>query len=275
MLVFLFTDIEGSTRLWEEHTAEMGAVIARHDALLQQEVTASGGRITKHTGDGITAAFEAGEPLACALEAQTRFAHESWGAIGELCIRVGLHAGAAEWIAGVEGQAGDYFGPPVNCAARIMSAAWGGQILLTPEVSRASHLPPGASLKDLGRHLLKDVGSPQQIYQLVHPDLPRQAFRPPRTLSGQSIWQAVNQRGVQMAHLASSEMAMALVSATLLPALQGELDLESGALEGNLGVLESLGALSLRSFLAAFAQRLRAGERMPAAELQVLLQDEL
>ena len=60
-----------------------------------------------------------------------------------------------EWIAGIEGEGGDYFGPPVNCAARIMSAAWGGQILLTPEVSSVSPLPPRATLEDLGQHLLK------------------------------------------------------------------------------------------------------------------------
>ena len=279
MLVFLFTDIEGSSRLWEEHTAEMGVVIARHDALLQQEVTASGGRITKHTGDGITAVFQtAGEPLACALRTQRCFADEAWGAIGELRIRVGLHAGAAEWIAGpipkgalppsvsVEAlgaarqQTGDYFGPPVNCAARIMAAAWGGQILLTPEVSRASRLPAGASLKDLGLHLLKDVGNPQQIYQLVHPDLPRQAFPPPRTLSGQSIRQAVDQQGAQMAHLASSEMAVALVSATLLPVVMGDLPPGSPALEANMGVLQDLGAGALAEFLGGFAAQLQAAE---------------
>jgi class 3 adenylate cyclase/tetratricopeptide (TPR) repeat protein len=260
MPVFLFTDIEGSTRLWEQHTAEMGAVIARHDALLRERVHAAGGRITKHTGDGITAAFEAGEPLACALQAQRCFALEDWGIIGELRIRVGLHAGPAEWIAGIEGEGGDYFGPPVNCAARIMSAAWGGQILLTPEVSSVSHLPARATLEDLGQHLLKNVGNPQQIYQLVHPDLPRQAFPPPRTLSGQSIREAVDRQGAQMAHLASSEMAVALVSATLLPAVLGDLPPDSPALAGNVGVLQDLGAAALAEFLGGFAARLQAAE---------------
>ncbi|MEJ2735987.1 MAG: adenylate/guanylate cyclase domain-containing protein, partial [Anaerolineae bacterium] len=260
MPVFLFTDIEGSTRLWEAHTAEMGAVIARHDALLQEVVSPSGGRITKHTGDGITAAFEAGEPLACALQAQVRFATEAWGAIGELRIRVGLHAGAAEWIAGVEGQAGDYFGPPVNCAARIMAAAWGGQILLTPEVSCASHLPAGVSLKDLGQHLLKNVSAPQQLYQLDHPLLPRHEFPPPRTLSGQSIRQAVDQQGAQLAQLAPPEMAVSLVSATLLPAVLGDLSPGSPALAGNLGVLQDLGAAALAEFLGGFAAQLQAAE---------------
>jgi class 3 adenylate cyclase len=98
MPVFVFTDIEGSTRLWEEHTGQMGAVIARHDAILQEQVSASGGRITKHTGDGITAAFEDGEPVACALKAQVAFGREDWGAIGELRIRIGLHAGPADTI---------------------------------------------------------------------------------------------------------------------------------------------------------------------------------
>ncbi len=72
MLVFLFTDIEGSSQLWEEHTGRMTGVIARHDEILREAVEGHGGRITKHTGDGITAVFEAGQPLACALEAQVR-----------------------------------------------------------------------------------------------------------------------------------------------------------------------------------------------------------
>jgi class 3 adenylate cyclase len=67
MLVFLCTDIEGSTRLWEEYTEAMGAAMARHDEILREEIEASGGRTTKHTGDGVTAVFEAGQPLSCAL----------------------------------------------------------------------------------------------------------------------------------------------------------------------------------------------------------------
>ena len=98
MFVFLFTDIEGSSKLWEEHTEVMTPVIARHDEILRGEVEAAGGRITKHTGDGITAVFQTtGQPLACALQAQVRFAAEPWGEIGELRIRAGLHAGEAEF----------------------------------------------------------------------------------------------------------------------------------------------------------------------------------
>ena len=184
MLVFLFTDIEGSTRLWEQHTAAMRDVITRHDAILQQQIAQSGGRITKHTGDGVTAAFEGGQPIACALEAQKQFASQDWGAIGELRIRIGLNAGEAEFQASAGTLAGDYFGPPVNATARVMSAAWGGQVLLTPQVTQASPVPPGATLRDLGQHLLKNVSAPQRLYQLLHPQLPHQQFPPPRTLSG-------------------------------------------------------------------------------------------
>jgi hypothetical protein len=77
-----------------------------------------------------------------------------------------------------------------------MSAAWGGQILLTPVVTEASPLPDQATLLDLGRHLLKNVSAQQRLYQLVHPAL-QQDFPLPRTLSGQSIRQAVNERGAQ------------------------------------------------------------------------------
>ena len=137
MFVFLFTDIEGSSRLWEKYTEAMTAVIARHDEILREQVEAAGGRITKHTGDGITAAFQGGQPLSCALETQMRFAAEPWGDIGELRIRVGLNAGEAEFHASAGTPDGDYFGPPVNATARVMSAAWGGQVLLTPQAALA------------------------------------------------------------------------------------------------------------------------------------------
>jgi class 3 adenylate cyclase len=279
MPVFFFTDVEGSTRLWEEYTEDMGAVIARHDAILQQQIEACGGRITKHTGDGVTAAFEAGEPLTCALEAQRRFAAEPWGEIGELRIRVGLHAGEAKWIAGAEPHTGDYYGPPVNCAARIMSAAWGGQILLTPEVTAISDLPTGASLLDLGEHLLKNVTAPQRILQLLHPDLRRQEFPPPHTLSGESIRRTVDQQGAYIADLPPPSIAVTLVSATLVPVLQGDLSPDSPALAGNLGILDDLGAITLRTFTAKFAARLHAkgeaDQALVVSEVRQRLESEL
>jgi WD40 repeat protein/class 3 adenylate cyclase len=275
MLVFLFTDIEGSSKLWEEHTGAMTPVIARHDEILREQVEAAGGRITKHTGDGITAVFDGGQPVACALESQKRFAAEPWGEIGELRIRAGLHAGEAEFHPSAGTPEGDYFGPPVNATARVMSAAWGGQVLLTPEVTQASPLPPHATLLDLGEHLLKNVSAPQQLYQLVHPQLLHHEFPPPRTLSGESIRQAVDERGPQIVGLEPQSMGIALVAATLLPSLQGELDPDSGALEGNLGVLEDLGAGTLRGFVAGFAERVSARKSLPDPEIQSLLERDL
>jgi WD40 repeat protein/class 3 adenylate cyclase len=279
MLVFLFTDIEGSSRLWEEHTDAMGGVIARHDAILRQTIDAAGGRITKHTGDGVTAAFANGEPIKCALETQTRFAAESWGTIGELRIRAGLHAGEAEFQMSEGTPEGDYFGPPVNATARVMAAAWGGQVLLTPQVTQVSPLPPGAALRNLGEHLLKNVSTPQQLFQLEHPQLPWRDFPPPRTLSGQSIRQAVDDRGSQLAGQDSTGMALGLLTAILLPALQGDLHPESDALEGNLGVLADLRAGTLRAFTAEFAGELwarqQAGEAPGLPEIQALLNQAL
>ena len=81
---FLFTDIEGSTRLWDADGDAMDTALRRHDAILEGAVSEAGGTVFKHTGDGITAAFEGGEPLTCALETQMRFAAESWSEIGEL-----------------------------------------------------------------------------------------------------------------------------------------------------------------------------------------------
>ncbi len=81
MTVFLFTDIEGSTRLWEEHTDEMASVLGQHDAIMFDQIEAHHGRVVKHMGDGVFAAFEGGEPLACVLEIQKRIGQETWGGL--------------------------------------------------------------------------------------------------------------------------------------------------------------------------------------------------
>ncbi|MGC9023637.1 MAG: adenylate/guanylate cyclase domain-containing protein, partial [Chloroflexia bacterium] len=112
MYVFLFTDIEDSTRLWEKYPTQMDRILARHDAILEREISHHGGRIIKHTGDGIFAVFERGRPLHCALEIQKALAREDWGEVRELRIRIALHAGEAL----CRGE--DYFGPTVNRTAR-------------------------------------------------------------------------------------------------------------------------------------------------------------
>ena len=156
MPIFLFTDIEGSTGLWEQHSQAMGPALARHDQILQELIAQYGGRILRHRGDGVSAVFESGEALHCVLAVQKQLAQENWGEVGELRVCMALHAGEAErreFTSETIGQKEEYFGPVLNRTARILNAGWGGQILLTPEVMETCSLPTGASLQDLGKHL--------------------------------------------------------------------------------------------------------------------------
>lgn len=177
MAVFLFTDIEKFTLLWEKHKDQMPLVLARHNTILDTQISACGGKIVKNLGDGVFAVFESGQPLCCAVETQKQLAKEDWGEVGQLLVRMALHAGEADQ------NNGDYFGPAVNRAARLANIAWGGQILVTPEVIDICDLPEDARLHDLGTHLLKDLSRPQYVYQLLHPDMPIQEFPPLRSLS--------------------------------------------------------------------------------------------
>jgi class 3 adenylate cyclase len=182
-VTFLFTDIESSTQRWEQHTAAMASALARHDVLLHQAIEAHGGAIIKTTGDGLLAAFAiAANGLTAALAAQRALAAEPWGETEPLRVRMALYTGTAE------AQTGDYFGPTLNRAARLLVAGHGGQVLLslaTAELVR-DQLPPGMALRDLGAHQLKDLTRPQQIFQLVTPDLPA-AFLPLRTLDPRRV----------------------------------------------------------------------------------------
>jgi predicted ATPase/class 3 adenylate cyclase len=177
-VTFLFTDIEGSTQLWERHPRAMAAVIARHEALLREAITAASGVVFKQVGDAICAAFaSAQDALTAALAAQRALHSEAWGAIGALGVRMALHTGV------VEERGGDYVGLPLSRIARLLSAGHGGQILLslaTEQLVR-EQLPPEVALRDLGVHRLKDLSLPEQIFQLVAPGLPS-SFPPLQTL---------------------------------------------------------------------------------------------
>ncbi len=174
----LFTDIEGSTRLWEQDGERMSRALAEHDALSRKAVEVNRGVIVKMTGDGMYAAF--GDPLD-ALNA-TAMLQRSLGDLAAkdevpLRVRAGLHLGI------VERRDDDLFGSPVNRAARIMKAAHGGQILLSQAVVDQLHgrLPPSVSLRDLGGVRLRDLATSEHVYQLVHPSL-RQDFPALRSL---------------------------------------------------------------------------------------------
>ena len=168
---FLFTDIEGSSRLWEAQPAAMGAALARHDAIARAVVEAHRGVLVKMTGDGLHAAFDApGDAVAAALALQQAFADPATTSGLPLRVRCGVHLGA------VERRDNDFFGAMVNRAARIMAAAHGGQVLLSDAVAAAvaDRLPPGAGLRDLGAVRLRDLASPERVHQLLHPQLRRE-----------------------------------------------------------------------------------------------------
>ncbi len=178
-VTFLFTDIEGSTRLWEEQREQMQAALARHDALLRSVIEEQGGYVFKTVGDAFYAAFsDPDHALSSAIEVQRRLAGEEVGReVDGLRVRIALHTGVAEQ------RDDDYFGPPLNRVARLLSAAHGGQVLLsgaTQALVRDS-LPDGVSLRDLGERRLRDLTRPEQIYQVEAADLPRE-FPPLRTL---------------------------------------------------------------------------------------------
>jgi predicted ATPase/class 3 adenylate cyclase len=175
---YLFTDIEGSTRLWEQDAERMRPALARHDALARAVVDSNRGIVVKTLGDGVHAVFD--DPLdAVAAGLQLQLALADPGATGGVTLRVrcGMHSGIDER------RDNDFFGKVVNRAARIMGAAHGGQVLLsqTLAVLVAERLPAGIALRDLGAVRLRDLASPERVYQLVHPDL-RRDFPPLRSL---------------------------------------------------------------------------------------------
>ena len=153
-VTFLFTELVSSTRLWEDHPEAMQEALARHDAILRTAIEVHDGHVVKMTGDGVHAAFVTADAAAgAAVDAQLALAAEAWGETGELRVRMGLHTGPAEQ------RDDDYFGTAVNRAARIMSAAHGGQIVvsLACEELLRDAMPDEYALVDLGEHRLRDL----------------------------------------------------------------------------------------------------------------------
>jgi class 3 adenylate cyclase/tetratricopeptide (TPR) repeat protein len=168
-VTFLFTDIEGSTPLWERDPDGMRESLARHDAILHETIAAHGGRVFNVVGDAFQAAFSnPAQAVAAALAAQRVLAAAPWGATGPLRVRMGLHLGLAE-------ARGSRYAAShtLNRVARVMSAGHGGQILLSFDVAEQvrENLPEGVGLRDLGRHRLKGFSQPEHLFQLVADDL--------------------------------------------------------------------------------------------------------
>jgi predicted ATPase/class 3 adenylate cyclase len=176
-VTFLFTDIEGSTRLWEEHPEAMKGALARHDEILRNEIEAHEGQVVKTTGDGVHAAFaSAPKAVEAAVAAQQALNAEPWDP-EPLRVRMGVHTGEAEY------RDGDYYGPSLNRAARLMAAAHGGQVVIsntTEELARDA-LADDHQLVDLGEHRLRDLARSERVFQVVADEAARD-FPPLRSL---------------------------------------------------------------------------------------------
>jgi formylglycine-generating enzyme required for sulfatase activity/class 3 adenylate cyclase/tRNA A-37 threonylcarbamoyl transferase component Bud32 len=168
-ITFLFTDIEGSTQLWEKHPQAMSIALERHNHIVRRTMESHGGFVFKTVGDAFCVAFaSAPNALAAALATQRALAAEPWSETGPLRVRMALHTGVAE------ARGGDYFGPTLNRVARVLAAGHGGQILMSNATEQLvrDHLTEGASLSDLGERSLKNLTRTERIFQLSVTDLP-------------------------------------------------------------------------------------------------------
>ncbi len=173
-VTFLFTDIEGSTRLWQQDGAAMRDALSRHDAIVRAAIEGHGGYVFSTGGDGFAAAFaRADEAVGAAVESQIRLAAEPWAESASIRVRMGVHTGAAEE------RDGDYFGTPVNEAARLMAVGHGGQLLCSAVT--AGLIDADVKVLDLGEHRLRDLSGVIRVFQVCTDGLPVD-FAPLRTV---------------------------------------------------------------------------------------------
>lgn len=173
VVTFLFTDVEGSTKMWERDENSMRSALQSHDEILRNNIGAESGFVFSTAGDAFAAAFESPEQAARAAGgAQNDLQATAWPESAPIKVRMGIHTGEAQQ------RDEDYFGPALNRAARLMSAAHGGQTVLS---SATKALAEGLRLIDMGEHRLKDLARPERVWQLVVDGLASD-FPPLRTL---------------------------------------------------------------------------------------------
>lgn len=174
-VTFLFTDVEDSTRLWEDDTALMEAALERHDDILRSAIVARGGYVFSTAGDAFSAAFDrVSDAVDAAVEAQRALAEEPWVDPVVIRVRMGLHSGEAQE------RDGDYFGPVLNRTARIMSVGHGGQVLVS--AATAELLADGpVELLPAGELSLRGLGRPEVVGQVVADGM-AETFPPLRTV---------------------------------------------------------------------------------------------
>lgn len=168
-ITFLFSDIEGSSKLWERQPTAMRSDLAQHDRLLREAFERNRGFIFKTVGDAFCVAFDAAQDALRGAEQAQRALHATrWACATDIKVRMALHTGTAEL------RDDDYFGQALNRVARILASAHGGQVLLslpTEELVR-DHLSDGVHLRALGEHRLRDLSRPEHLFQLTTIDLP-------------------------------------------------------------------------------------------------------
>lgn len=184
VLTFLFTDVVGSTQMWETSPAEMSKAMALHDEIVTREIESAGGVVVrlKGEGDSFFAVFtRATDSVAAACAVQRGLAKASWPQATPITVRMAMHTGESEL------RDGDYYGSAPNRCARLRGIAHGGQVLIsgTTQALVRDNLPPGVSLIDLGEHRLRDMNRPERVFQLEHADL-RRDFPPLRSLDSQA-----------------------------------------------------------------------------------------
>jgi class 3 adenylate cyclase len=171
MVTFVMTDVEGSTALWEEAPSTMAPALADHEAMIEEAVSANDGIVLRERGEGdstFSVFTDATAAIAAAVAMQRALARKRWPTPRPIRVRAAIHTGE------VRARDRDYYGPVPNRCARLRAVAHGGQTVLsrTARDAMQGSLPSGAALLDLGAHRLKDLSSPEHIYQLCHPELP-------------------------------------------------------------------------------------------------------
>jgi len=182
-VTLLFTDVEGSTRLWEAEPDLMARALRRHDELLRAAIGQARGFVFKTVGDAFCAAFTTPRAaLDAVLAAQRALTSERWPTHRPIRVRMGLHTGVCEE------RDSDYFGPVVNRTARLEAVAHGGQVLVSGATAEllTGALPGGVTLRDLGLHRLKDLGRPEQVFQ-VEAEFLEPGFPPLGTLDNPEL----------------------------------------------------------------------------------------
>ena len=182
-VTLLFTDIEGSTRMWEGYPVEMNAALLCHDTIVRRSIGDAGGFVFKTVGDAFCAVFSsATAALDAAVRAQLALSREAWPDPVVIRARMAIHMGEC-----VE-RDGDYFGPTVNRVARLEAVGHGGQTLLSGLTATClkNSAPPTVRLRDLGEHRLKDLIDPEHVFQLEIDGLTNE-FPPLRSLGNAAL----------------------------------------------------------------------------------------